>query len=70
MLQGLFTWEAVFSLYNPNQAETGDFCLSVAETLFSFELIYPPQFDAAYYQDLYFFNLLAGLVIDQQPAQT
>jgi hypothetical protein len=69
LLQELFTWEAVFSMYNPSKAETADFCHSVAETLFSYELIYPLQ-SAAYYQDLYFLDLLANLVIDQQSART
>jgi hypothetical protein len=70
LLQELFTWEAVFSMYNPSKADTGYFCLSVAKTLFSFEPIYSPQLVAAYYQDLYLLDLLAGLVRDQQSART
>jgi hypothetical protein len=63
LLQELFTWEAVFSMYNPSKTDTAYFCHNVANTLFSYELIYPPQ-SAAYYQDLYFLDLLAGLVRD------
>jgi len=69
LLQELFTWEAVFSMCNPSRTDTVYFCHSVANTLFSYELIYPPQ-SAAYYQDLYFLDLLAGLVRDQQSART
>jgi len=68
-LQELFTWEAVFSMYNPSKTDSASFCHSVANTLFSYELIYPPQ-SAAYYQDLYLLDLLAGLVRDQQSART
>jgi len=63
LLQELFTWEAVFSIYNPSKTDTAYFCHNVAKTLFSYELIYPPQ-SAAYYQDLYFLDLLADLVRD------
>jgi hypothetical protein len=69
LLQELFTWEAVFSMYNPSKTDTAYFCHNVANTLFSYELIYPLQ-SAAYYQDLYFLDLLAGLVRDQQSART
>jgi len=69
LLQELFTWEAVFSMYNPSKTDTVYFCHSVARTLFSYELLYPPQ-SAAYYQDLYLLDLLAGLVRDQQSART
>jgi len=69
LLQRLFTWEAVFSMYNPSKTDTAYFCHNVANTLFSYELIYPLQ-SAAYYQDLYFLDLLAGLVRDQQSART
>jgi len=56
-------------MYNPSKTDTVYFCHSVARTLFSYELLYPPQ-SAAYYQDLYLLDLLAGLVRDQQSART
>jgi len=65
-IERLFRWEAVFSLYNPNNPQTSDFCYDVAEILLGLKPTYHPQVSIVHHQDLHFLSLLTELAIDQQ----